>query len=261
VGGGDGVGAGVTAVVIVGDVGGCAEQLAEALRPWVGVPDAVVIQVGDLVDRGPDSPGVLRLVERWLGGSAPRWVQLVGNHEAPYLGAEPFWPEQLAVEDAALLERWWLTERMRVAAAVRSADGEEFLVTHAGLTVSAWRELGEPVTASTAAELLNTRPEALLFSYGGPLWAEAHAVYGSWLDERLPLPFSQVHGHSAVVDFSRRVWLCEDRVRRRSEVDWEARRTVTRFAGGGFVAVDPKHGRYGADRWAPLVLAGARLLV
>jgi hypothetical protein len=178
VGGGDGVGAGVTTVVIVGDVGGCAGQLAEALGPWVGVPDAVVIQVGDLVDRGPDSPGVLRLVERWLGGSAPRWVQLVGNHEAPYLGAEPFWPEQLAVEDAALLERWWLTERMRVAAAVRSADGEEFLVTHAGLTVSAWRELGEPVTASTAAELLNTRPEALLFSYGGPLWAEAHAVYG-----------------------------------------------------------------------------------
>jgi hypothetical protein len=36
VGGGDGVGAGVTTVVIVGDVGGCARQLAEALEPWVG---------------------------------------------------------------------------------------------------------------------------------------------------------------------------------------------------------------------------------
>jgi hypothetical protein len=261
VGGGDGVGAGVTTVVIVGDVGGCARQLAEALEPWVGVPDAVVIQVGDLVDRGPDSPGVLRLVEQRLAGVSPRWVQLVGNHEAPYLGAEPFWPEPLADEDAAVLRRWWLTERMRVAAAVRSADGEEFLVTHAGLSVAAWRELGEPVTASTAAELLNTRPEGLLWSFGGPLWAEAHVVYGSWLDERVPLPFSQVHGHSAIVGYPGRVWWCEDRVRRRSEVDWEARRTVTRFAGGGFVAVDPKHGRYGAARWAPLVLAGARLLV
>ncbi|MEU4620513.1 metallophosphoesterase [Actinoplanes sp. NPDC023801] len=249
------------AVVIVGDVGGCARQLAEALEPWVGVPDAVVIQVGDLVDRGPDSAGVLRLVEERLGGSAPRWVQLVGNHESPYLGAEPFWPVPLADGDAGVLRRWWLTERMRVAAAVRAADGEEFLLTHAGLSVAAWRELGGPVTASTAAELLNTRPEALLCSDGGPLWAEAPAVYGSWLDERLPLPFSQVHGHSAIVDYGRRVWLCPERVRQRSVVDWEARRTVTRLTGGGFVAVDPKHGRSGADRWAPLVLPGARLLV
>ncbi|GIE28209.1 hypothetical protein Ait01nite_012540 [Actinoplanes italicus] len=72
-GGGDGLGAVVGTVVIVGDVGGCARQLEQALQPWLGVPDVVVIQVGDLVDRGPDSPGVLRLVGQRLAGAAPRW--------------------------------------------------------------------------------------------------------------------------------------------------------------------------------------------
>ena len=250
----------VTTVVIIGDVGGCAEQLARVVAPLVDDPGAVVVQVGDLVDRGPDSPGVLRLVgERLAAGGPPRWVQLLGNHEAPYVGGEPFWPEPLADEDAATLRRWWLTERLRVAAAVRSADGEEFLLTHAGLSVAAWRELGEPVTAATAAGLLNTRPEPLLWDFGGPLWAEAPQVYGSWLRE--PMPFSQIHGHSAIVSYPHRQWMCEERIRQRSTVDWVARRTVTRLAGGCFVAVDPKHGRSGAAQWAPLVLPGAELLV
>jgi hypothetical protein len=251
----------VATVVVVGDVGGCAGELAAVVEPLRGAPDTVVVQVGDLVDRGPDSPGVLRLVGERLGAVAPRWVQLVGNHESPYLGGEPFWPEPLAAADAEVLRLWWLTERLRVAAAVRAADGEEFLVTHAGLTVAAWRELGEPVTASTAAQLLNTRPEPLLWSFGGPLWAEAPEVYGSWLDERVPLPFSQIHGHSAIVNFASRAWLCEDRIRRRSTVDWQARRTVTRLPSGSFVAVDPKHGRTGAGLWSPLVLAEATVLV
>lgn len=251
----------VATVVVVGDVGGCLEQLTAAVGPLLGRPDVVVVQVGDLVDRGPDSSGVLRFVGERLGGSAPRWVQLVGNHEAAYLGAEPFWPVPLVEADAGLLRRWWLTERVRVAAAVRTADGEELLLSHAGLTVAAWRELGEPVSASTAAELLNTRPEGLLWGFGGPLWAEASEVYGSWLSERMPLPFSQVHGHSAIVGFDRRSWLCEERIRRRSSVDWVARRTETRLAGGRFVAVDPRHGRSGAAVWAPLVLEDAELLV
>lgn len=247
-------------VVVVGDVGGCLEQLERGLEPFLGMPDVTVVQVGDLVDRGPDSAGVLRWVGERLAGPGPRWVQLVGNHEAAHLGAEPFWPEPITDEDAALLRRWWLSERITVAAAVRTAAGEELLLTHAGLTVGAWRELGEPVSASTAAGLLNTRPEELLWSYGGPLWAEAPEVYGSWLAERLPLPFSQVHGHSAIVGFGRQRWLCEERIRQRSTVDWAARRTETRVSGGRFVAVDPKHGRAGAPQWAPLVLPGAVLL-
>ena len=44
-------------LVIVGDVGGCLDQLSAAVADVLDDPDAVVVQVGDLVDRGPDSSG------------------------------------------------------------------------------------------------------------------------------------------------------------------------------------------------------------
>jgi hypothetical protein len=249
----------MTTIVLVGDVGGCATQLAEAVAPYVDDPDAVVIQVGDLVDRGPDSSAVLAYVGARLPGG--RWVQLVGNHDAQYVGGERFWPETLPDTDAEVLRSWWLRDRMHVAAAIRTAEGEELLVTHAGLSAEIWQTLGEPVTASTAAELLNTRP-SWLWGYRGPLWAEAGSdVYPSWLSPGRFMPYSQVHGHSTIVDFRHRSWRCGERIRQRSTVDWELRHTVTRAAGGRLIAIDPKHGRAGAARWAPLVLHEAELLV
>ncbi|BCJ48099.1 hypothetical protein GCM10010168_24590 [Actinoplanes ianthinogenes] len=246
-------------IVIVGDVGGCAGELERVVLPLAGDPDTIVIQVGDLVDRGPDSAGVLRLVGERL--AAGRWIQLIGNHEAQYLGGVAFWPQPLAESDAAVLRSWWLREWLRVAAAVRTADGEELLLCHAGLTLPAWRELGAPVTAATAADLLNTRPEPLLWDYDGPLWAEAGSrLYPSWLTGVASLPFSQVHGHSSVVRFADRQWACEERIRVRTTVDWDARHTVTRCSGGRFLGVDPKHGTTGAARWAPVVLPDARLI-
>ncbi|WP_233594971.1 metallophosphoesterase [Amycolatopsis sp. WAC 04169] len=73
-------------VAIIGDVGGHPDQLRRALA-WLGAtgerlpPDLTVIQVGDLVDRGPDSTGVLDIVANLLDDG--RWIQLAGNHEAP----------------------------------------------------------------------------------------------------------------------------------------------------------------------------------
>ncbi|GAA1035127.1 hypothetical protein GCM10009557_41870 [Virgisporangium ochraceum] len=251
----------MTRIVIVGDVGGCADELRRVVLPATEDPDAIVVQVGDLVDRGPDSAGVLALVAERLTAAPRRWIQLIGNHEGQYLGGERFWPEPLGDDDADLLRRWWLTDRMRVACAVRTADGEEFLVTHAGITVDAWRELGEPVTATTAADLLNTRPEPLLWHDRGPLWAEAAPhLYRSWLDGPVAPPFGQVHGHSTIVSYTRRAWTCPELIRARSTVDWDARHTTTRVSGVRFVAVDPKHGRTGAPAWSPLVLEDATLL-
>jgi hypothetical protein len=87
--------------------------------------------VGDLVDRGPDSVRVLNFVRERLETAPGRWIQLIGNHESQYLGAETFWPQPLPAESASLLHQWWLKEWMRVAVAVRTSDGEELLVTHA----------------------------------------------------------------------------------------------------------------------------------
>jgi hypothetical protein len=112
---------------------------------WVGAkdgllpPDLVVIQVGDLVDRGPDSSGVLDVVARMLAEQPLQWIQLVGNHEAQYLpGGALFWRDPLA-----------------------SADGDELLLTHAGLTLAGWQELGAPMSAAVAAAALNDRPELI----------------------------------------------------------------------------------------------------
>ncbi|GAA4465927.1 metallophosphoesterase [Phytohabitans houttuyneae] len=248
-------------IVVIGDVGGCADQLAEAIEPIVEDPAALVIQVGDLIDRGPDSSGVLALVRRRFDAGTDSWIQLIGNHEAQYLGGGRFWPHQLASNDAQLLQTWWMKEWLRVAAAVRTADGEELLVTHAGLSVDAWRDLGAPVTASTAADLLNTRPEQLLWNDRGPLWAEAGPdVYQSWMYAREPVPFGQVHGHSTIVSYRRETWLCGERIRQRATVDWTARHTITRIGGCRFIGIDPKHGNTGAPTWSPLILHDAVLL-
>jgi hypothetical protein len=248
-------------IVVVGDVGGFPDLLAAAVSDAVEDAGTVVIQVGDLVDRGPDSSGALDFVADRLEIAPDRWIQLVGNHESQYLGGERFWPQPLSDADAARLRTWWLRERLRVAAAVRTCDGEELLITHAGLTRAAWERLGSPVTAATAADLLNTRPEPLLWDDTGPLWAEAGSdLYPSWMRDTRPMPFGQIHGHSAIVDYHRGEWVCDGRIRQRSTVDWAARHTVTRAGGGRFIAIDPKHGRTGAPRWLPLILHDAVLL-
>ncbi|WP_394617022.1 metallophosphoesterase [Lentzea sp. JNUCC 0626] len=227
-------------VAVIGDVGGHAELLRRALEEL----DGVVIQVGDLVDRGPDSMEVLEVVASRLG---PDWVQLIGNHEAQYLqGQEVFWPEPLPAEGVARLREWWRDGRMRVAAAV-SSGGEEFLLTHAGVTLAVWQELGEPESAVKTAELLNERPEVIwrMGVHGrdpetGPLWAESGAaLHEPWMRYGGIVPFGQIHGHSTV--------------------DWQARHVRVRVNGRMFVGVDPGHGRSGAQSWAPLRLDDAEV--
>ncbi len=73
---------------IIGDVHGCHDELAALLtRLGYSLSDAAwshpegrrVIFLGDLVDRGPDSPGVLRLVMDMVGSGTALCVQ--GNHD------------------------------------------------------------------------------------------------------------------------------------------------------------------------------------
>ncbi|MFJ9634401.1 polynucleotide kinase-phosphatase [Streptomyces sp. NPDC101175] len=72
---------------IIGDIHGCAAEL-EALLGKLGYDDGVhpagrtAVFVGDLVDRGPDSPGVLRRVMSMVGSGNALCVP--GNHENKY---------------------------------------------------------------------------------------------------------------------------------------------------------------------------------
>lgn len=76
-------------VYAVGDVHGRADllrSLAKAIEfddAKRGSAETTVIMLGDLVDRGPDSAGVLRLAREWSAGRTVR--ALKGNHEEMFL--------------------------------------------------------------------------------------------------------------------------------------------------------------------------------
>jgi diadenosine tetraphosphatase ApaH/serine/threonine PP2A family protein phosphatase len=65
--------------IFVGDVHGCPDQLVQLLAKVQPTVDDTVVFVGDLVDKGPDSPTVVRKV-RELAAAVPV-VLVEGNHE------------------------------------------------------------------------------------------------------------------------------------------------------------------------------------
>jgi diadenosine tetraphosphatase ApaH/serine/threonine PP2A family protein phosphatase len=100
--------------IVVGDVHGCSRELDQLLERLGPTSSDTVVFVGDLVNRGPDSSGVLRLV-REIGARS-----VMGNHEHRLLAARASraegktWPrlgsslqrlmDQLSEEDWRVLE-------------------------------------------------------------------------------------------------------------------------------------------------------------
>lgn len=283
-------------LAVIGDVGGHLDALEEALWSLGADPEAaelpddlVVCQVGDLVHRGPDSPGVVGLVDRLMAQNPGRWVQLAGNHEAQYLQPPRFkWYEALPDETVATLRRWWEDGSMQLAAAfetdgveVRRPGGEretvgagELLVTHAGLTAGLWKRLGAPRTAAEAARLVNEgrheetspvwdsgRMLDSLNRSAGVVWAEAaNEVYDSWRRAEA-VPFHQAHGHSSAMWWGRMRWSSPAEEWRKDErygvllhADPMTKHVRAELGGGVLWGVDPGHGVTPVMRWAPLVL-------
>jgi hypothetical protein len=230
-------------VAVIGDLAGHLGELRRELVRLGAHPetlrlpvDLTVIQVGDLIHRGPDSEGVV-----------------------------------IADEAIAALRSWWSAGRMRIAAVVSSPD-EELLVTHAGLTEGFWRQaLDSPPQASHAAAAINSfigTHDRVLFSAGemlgggkpnlsaGPVWAGAASeLIPSWLDSDQGMPFSQVHGHSMVVDWHRRQLRGDfgDRLR----IDEDAAHETIALPGGRIIGIDPGHGRRPHRSWRALEIADA----
>lgn len=267
-------------VAVIGDVGGHHDALRRELQrlganPQTGrLPDDLhVIQLGDLVHRGPDSAGVLHLVEQYLTEQPEQWTQLLGNHEAQYIRPPTFeWPETLDPGDVDLLRDWWATGRL-VAAAAFDHENASYLVTHAGLTSGFWRhEIGAPGEAGAAADALNLLArgdDPVLFRPGemlgfpasdcaGPVWASAPTeLLPSWLSECLP--FNQIHGHSTFYDWSHRQWRSESPLRDRTEIVEARAHEITTFESGRIIGIDPGHGAAEQPNWEAWVARGASL--
>lgn len=130
---------------LIGDVHGCASELHTLLEQlgWDGATHPhgrVAVFVGDLVDRGPDTPGVLRRVmEMAAAGTA---LCVAGNHEAKLVRALRGAPvrmthglaesmEQLAEETQAFRDS--VVEFMAGLPHQLVLDDGRLVVAHAGL--------------------------------------------------------------------------------------------------------------------------------
>src|SRR5271166_1701238 len=68
-----------TRTIAIGDIHGCVAALRAILGAIRPMPDDLIVTLGDYVDRGPDSRGVLdRLIKL---GSECRLVPILGNHD------------------------------------------------------------------------------------------------------------------------------------------------------------------------------------
>lgn len=267
-------------VAVIGDLAGHLAELDRELEQLGAIDlvlpdDLVVVQVGDLIHRGPDSDGVVARVDQYLRTQPEHWYQLVGNHEAQYLHEPAFdWPEHIADDAAETLNDWWQARVMTPAVAITTGS-EQWLATHAGLTQGFWRRaLDAPADARLAARALNSfagRHDRVLFAAGemlgggrpsfdaGPVWASAaNELVPSWLG--IELPFSQVHGHSMIVDWRRRQLRCAPELAEYVTVDEASAHETVTMPGGRIVGVDPGHGRRAHRPWHAFVIDDAEVV-
>jgi len=267
---------GTVRVGILGDVGGWSHALERALvdlgcDPDLGtVPaDLFVVQVGDLIHKGPDNAGCVALVDHMFQGG--RWIQLMGNHEAQYLGGPFFWREELSDGCIAVLQRWRVDGQLALACAFDTVEYGPLLITHGGLVPSRWERLGGPIDVHAVARALDRELGAdpagalaagSMLGLPGPpgvVWPDPVGELLVPWGHFPALPFSQVHGHASPYRWGANRWqegmgaLSSSVVR---SVDLPRRRTTARWPDGrSIVGIDPGFGRRGPQvPLTPLVL-------
>src|SRR5574337_1911375 len=170
---------GTMALYLIGDVQGCDTALDRLLGEIDFSPSRdTLFQLGDLVNRGPDSLAVLRRMVRY--GDAARC--LLGNHDLHLLavahGVRPphrsdTLDEALQANDRAVLLDWLRAQRM---ALLEATAGRTLLMVHAGVLPS-W---DAHETIALAAEV-----ESVL--RGGDVGDFLRRMYGnapaSWRDD------------------------------------------------------------------------------
>lgn len=234
-------------IYMFGDIGGHFDPFMKALRK-IGVDtnvaalpeDVCVIQVGDLVHRGPKSDELVEWVDAALDNNkrddCGTWVQLLGNHEGHHIGGPKFsqtvkgqhveW--ELGKKAENTLRKWHGSGKAHMAAAVLRTDTDkprDMLITHAGLCFQTWAGMGFPKGARDTALHLNSQPLKLAFAPGwllggymkmrdgnmqppGVAWASAaKEVYPSLLSRHMG--FDQVHGHSTLYNWFSQDWYCD----------------------------------------------------
>jgi serine/threonine protein phosphatase 1 len=121
-------------IYVVGDVHGCVEELDALLSALDVTDDDLVVSVGDLVRKGPDSAGVIDLVR-----DRDNFLSVRGNNEQKLLDGEDSLPSLTAADHD------WMAS---LPLAITLPDT---LVVHGGVNAS------KPLAAHTARELQTMR--------------------------------------------------------------------------------------------------------
>lgn len=136
-------------IYVVGDVHGCRATLERLLDSLAPDPNDLVVFVGDLVRKGPDSKGVLDIVR-----SRSNLLAVRGNNEQKLLDGRKS-IDSLTDDDLAYLDS------LPVA-----ISWDDVAVVHGGI------DHRKPVAEHTLTELLNTRSLAPEGGYERPFWFE-----------------------------------------------------------------------------------------
>lgn len=192
----------------IGDIHGhralleAAHALIAADRAATGDAAAPVVHLGDLVDRGPDSRGVIEYLRRGIAAGEP-WIVLKGNHDALFLD---FLADPRAHPPALRRDLAWLHPRL---------GGAETLAAYgvrspADRPLSAvWADAHSAVPAAHRAFLaglpLMHRRGEIVFVHAGirpgvPLEAQAGDdlmwIRDAFLEDPRDHGFLVVHGHT-----------------------------------------------------------------
>ncbi len=126
---------------VIGDVHGCFHTFSDLLRRWQPATEHLV-QMGDLVDRGPDSPGVVELARQLARHNPAGATFLMGNHDwgmAAHLGPDGPRREWLGWGGRATLHQYqarhpsWLAPHAAwLAGRPYCWENEHLLISHAG---------------------------------------------------------------------------------------------------------------------------------
>lgn len=200
-------------IVLLGDIHGRYDLLIEALRAtglWQGVwtgEDSLLLQTGDLIDRGPQGfccMDLLMSLSDQAAQAGGRAVSVLGNHELMALAAASGDPNGQTMwrrnGNQALVTEYWETSAQR--GDLPSMEGfyhlftpagvygqwilgrpalvktPAFLMTHAGLTLD--MDLGfflgrvdETLSNIPDSAYLLTKPDDPVWGRGGPFWTRS----------------------------------------------------------------------------------------
>jgi hypothetical protein len=156
--------------IVIGDIHGEIDGFREILRNaglidvkdnWSGRDD-ILIQTGDVIDRGPcsrEALGLLRKLQREAAGAKGEVIRLCGNHELMLL-QDNFYNTNLSDPESLMVEMKEEIGREEVRASY--TDGER-LYTHAGLR-SAIRDILVSEMKSVNSKLKTSKINLFLLS-------------------------------------------------------------------------------------------------